>query len=59
MSEHLVRYILLNYFHDCKYLPTLRFNLRRINVSLGVYIECIATNYEDVHLRKGYHSRVN
>ena len=50
--EYFVRYILLNYSHRCKYLPTLQFNLRRINVSLGLHIECIATNYEDVHSRK-------
>ena len=54
-----VRYILLNYSHRCKYLPTLQFNLRRINVSLDEYIEGIATNYEDVHSIKGNHSHVN
>ena len=52
MIRLFVRYILLNYSHRCKYLPTLQFNLRRINVSLGLHIECIATNYEDVHSRK-------
>ena len=54
-----VKYILLNYSQDCKYLPTLQFNLRRINVSLDEYIEGIATNYEDVHSIKGNHSHVN